>query len=250
MTNAPLHEAIDTRSSSRSTPSPPGSPAALLCAWGPVFFPLDWAASRTAAGSWSASSARFSSGAGCIAWPHAPSRTRTLGGRCRVVGDRTPSGAGHDGHRASSAVRRTRGPVRGLALAGWLYRDVFWQLRRRPTASPWRTLPVHTPLFGDPRELRSGELRSTYEEQIRAAAATGGAEPARARPPRLDETADLRHPDVGGDGADALRRDPSGASGGPGTGAGVRARGDGRDGSDARPVAGRARSRTPASSRR
>ena len=58
--------------------------------------------------------------------------------------------------------------VGGLILAV----TVFWCAYATADEVPWgRLASDHQSLFGDPRELPTPELRSTYEEQIRAAAA-------------------------------------------------------------------------------
>jgi signal transduction histidine kinase len=173
MKNALLPEALDTRIVFKTYAITAWVAGTLLYACGPLFFSIDLGGMPHGAGVIVRIIAAILAGAGCIAWSAGLVRDPQTGRsmlRWWAIGHATVLGWTVI---QLATVMTNPGPGAGLGVAGLVLAViVFWYAYATVDEVPWGRLQSdHQSLFGDPRDLPTRELRSTYEEQIRAAAA-------------------------------------------------------------------------------
>jgi signal transduction histidine kinase len=144
-----------------------------LLGWGPLFFPLELAAFPHGAGVFVRVIGALLTAVGCFAY--AASKVEDQSTQKHLL---TSWACGHTLALPPVVIQvvtviQHPGPGTALALT-WLvlWLSVFWYARMTLEGVPWGQLQSdHQTLFGDLRQSSATELRSTYEEQIRAAAA-------------------------------------------------------------------------------
>jgi signal transduction histidine kinase len=171
MTANSYNDAIDTRIVFKVYAAAAWLAGGVLLFIGPYMFPVELVGSPHAGGLVARVTGAILIAAGCFAWPFSTvddpdARRRALGWWA----------AGHLQVLSMTAVgvigRISRpGPGVQVALAALVTATVLlWHFNRTAAGVPLSGLPSHTPLFGEPRQASVQQLRSTYEEQIRAAA--------------------------------------------------------------------------------
>jgi signal transduction histidine kinase len=164
-------DAIDTRIVFRAYAAVAWLGGVLLLVAGPHFFPLELAGYAGAGGLVVRIVGAIVISAGCFAWPLAHvddpyARRRALGwwaaGHLQVLSMMAVGVIGRIGEP---------GPGVQVALGALLTATLLlWHFNQTGDGLPQSGLPSHTPLFGDQGQASIERLRSTYEEQIRAAA--------------------------------------------------------------------------------
>ncbi len=143
----------------------------VLLLAGPYFFPLELAGLPRAGGLIARIAGAIVIAAGCFAWPFSTvddpeARRRALGwwaaGHLQVLSMVAVGVIGRIGE-PGAGVQVALGALLTAAL-------LLWHFNRTADGLPPSGLPSHTPLLGDPDQASVQRLRSTYEEQIRAAA--------------------------------------------------------------------------------
>jgi signal transduction histidine kinase len=173
MSTHTLTDAIDARVVFKVYAGTAWAAGTFLCAWGPRVFPLELVALPHGAGF-------FVRVVGVTLWAvgffaYAASKVEEPPVQRQML---TWWALGHTiaivpAINQAVTVIRDPGPGTALALTWlilWLY--VFWYARLSFDGVPWAQLQTdHQTLFGDLRQPSVAELRSAYEERIRAAAA-------------------------------------------------------------------------------
>jgi signal transduction histidine kinase len=166
-----FNDAIDTRIVFKAYAAVAWLAGSMLLFVGPYFFPLQLAGFPRADGLVARIAGAIVITAGCFAWPFA--HVDDPGARRRALGWWA---AGHLQVLSMTAVGvigRIGDPPIGVQVAlGALATAtiLLWHFNQTAEGVPLSGLPSHTPLFGDPEQASDQRLRSTYEEQIRAAA--------------------------------------------------------------------------------
>jgi signal transduction histidine kinase len=165
------NDAVDTRIVFKVYAVTSWAGGVLLLIVGPHFFPLELAGFPRAGGLVARIAGAAVVAAGCFAWPFSlvedpNARRRALGwwaaGHLQVLSMTAVGIIGRIGEP---------GPGAQVALGALVTATVLlWHFNRTADGVPLSGLPSHTPLFGDPGQASVQRLRSTYEEQIRAAA--------------------------------------------------------------------------------
>jgi signal transduction histidine kinase len=165
------NDAIDTRIVFRIYAAMAWLAGGVLLLVGPYFFPLELVGFPRAGGLVARITGAVLIGAGCFAWPLSTvddpeARRRALGwwaaGHLQVLSMTAVGVMGRVGEP---------GPGIQVALGALLTATLLlWHFNRTADGVPLSGLPSHTSLLGDPAQASVLRLRSTYEEQIRAAA--------------------------------------------------------------------------------
>ncbi len=171
MTANPYNDVIDTRVVFKAYSAAAWLAGGVLLFAGPYLFPLELAGLPRAGGLVARIAGAIVIAAGCFAWPLAhvddpETRRRALGwwaaGHLQILS-----------MTAVGVIGRIGEPPPGVQVAlGALLTAtlLLWHFNRTADGVPLSGLPSHTPLFGEPAQASVQRLRSTYEEQIRAAA--------------------------------------------------------------------------------
>ena len=165
------NDAIDTRTVFKAYSAATWLAGGVLLIVGPYFLPLELAGFPRAGGLVPRITGAVVIAAGCFAWPFAyvddpVARRRALGwwaaGHLQVLSMTAVGVIGRVGEP---------GPGVQIALGALLTAAILlWHFNQTADGIPPTGLPSHTPLLGDPEQASVQQLRSTYEEQIRAAA--------------------------------------------------------------------------------
>jgi signal transduction histidine kinase len=165
------NDAIDTRIVFKAYAAAAWLAGGVLLFVGPYFFPLEFVGFPHAGGLAVRIAGAIVIAAGCFAWPFThvddpEARRRALGwwaaGHLQVLS-----------MTAVGVIGRIGEPPPGVQVAlGALLTAtlLLWHFKQTADGLPQSGLPSHTPLLGDPDQASVQRLRSTYEEQIRAAA--------------------------------------------------------------------------------
>ena len=164
-------DAVDTRIVFKVYAAAAWLAGGVLLIVGPYFFPLELAGLPRAGGLVARIVGASVIAAGCFAWPFSAvddpdARRRALGwwaaGHLQVLSMTAVGVIGRIGEP---------GPGTQVALGALLTATLLlWHFSATADGVPLSGLPSHTPLLGDPDQASVQRLRSTYEEQIRAAA--------------------------------------------------------------------------------
>jgi signal transduction histidine kinase len=173
MKNALFPETLDTRLVFRAYAITAWVAGTFLVGWGPLFFPLDLTGVPHGGGVLVRVVGGILAGVGSLGWVAAmveEPRLRRPMLMWWAIGHSTALGSAVI---QVSAVIERPGPGMAIALGGLILAVmVFWYAFWTVDEVPWGGLGSdHQSIFGDHREQPTRELRSTYEEQIRAAAA-------------------------------------------------------------------------------
>jgi signal transduction histidine kinase len=165
------NDAIDTRVVFKAYAVISWFGGVLLLIVGPYFFPLALAGYPEADGLVARIAGAAVIAAGCFAWPFVhvddpDARRQALGwwaaGHLQVLCMTAVGVIGRLGEP---------GPGAQVALASLFAAALLlWHFNQTADGMPHSGLPNHTPLFGNPGQASVQRLRTTYEEQIRAAA--------------------------------------------------------------------------------
>jgi signal transduction histidine kinase len=173
MNDALFAETLDTRMVFKAYAIVAWAAGMFLIGWGPYYFPLELAGIPHGGGAFARVIGGIVAGAGCLAWAAAMVEVPRVGrlmlmwwavGHAMALGVIVVQMAG---------VIGKPGPGVAIALGGLMLAVmVFTYAFATVDEVPWGGLDRdHLSIFGDRGARPTRELRSTYEEQIRAAAA-------------------------------------------------------------------------------
>jgi signal transduction histidine kinase len=173
MNNALLPESLDTRMVFRAYAITAWVAGTFLFAFGPQFFPLELAGSPHGSGVSARVLGGIVAGAGCLAWSAALVEAPRVGRLMLMwwaIGHSTALGV--IVIQVAGIIGKP-GPGMAIAVGGLILAVmVFWYAVWTVDEVPWGKLGHdHQSIFGDRGARPTKELRSTYEEQIRAVAA-------------------------------------------------------------------------------